>query len=301
MSEWKEAFRAMVFPWQCDHYGHMNARFYFDHFDDSSFQVYSVLDCPRSLLVEAGVQTVTGRNTVSFIEELTAGTQLVTTVAVTRVGNRSVTFTHRMHNAETGQLCATNVGTEVFFNPVTRKSADMPDSMRERLTALLVETNEEAPRPAASTDAGDADDPPRGHWHDTHRGLVVPWRCDHFGHLNARWYAHHFDDAGFHLFSMAGVDFPRLLEQNIALVTVQSSLTYVRETLPGTLFVIRSGFSHVGTKSAAHLHRFYNVETNEVHATMESTDVAFDLEARKAVPLLDAARETLLANRVDPS
>ena len=54
MSEWKEAFRAMVFPWQCDHYGHMNARFYFDHFDDSSFQVYSVLDCPRSLLVEAG-------------------------------------------------------------------------------------------------------------------------------------------------------------------------------------------------------------------------------------------------------
>ena len=48
MSNWKETHRAMVFPWNCDHYGHMNARFYFHHFDDSAFQVYSVLDCPAA-------------------------------------------------------------------------------------------------------------------------------------------------------------------------------------------------------------------------------------------------------------
>jgi len=31
------------------------------------------------------------------------------------------------------------------------------------------------------------------------RGVVHPWYCDTFGHMNVRWYSHFFDDAAFHL------------------------------------------------------------------------------------------------------
>lgn len=41
--------------------------------------------------------------------------------------------------------------------------------------------------------------------YEVYRGVVFPWQCDHFGHMNVRWYAHHFDDGGFHLWTMAGV------------------------------------------------------------------------------------------------
>ena len=35
-------------------------------------------------------------------------------------------------------------------------------------------------------------------WVETNRAVVFPWHCDHFGHMNGRWYAPIFDDAGFH-------------------------------------------------------------------------------------------------------
>ena len=76
-------------------------------------------------------------------------------------------------------------------------------TLRGHLSALLVETEEEPHPQAASANASTP-----GSWHEVHRALVFPWRCDHFGHMNARWYGHHFDDGGFHLFAMAGVDVP---------------------------------------------------------------------------------------------
>ena len=117
--------------------------------------------------------------------------------------------------------------------------------------------------------------------------------------MNARWYAHHFDDGGFHLFSMAGVPVAALQARDVALVTAQIEINYVKEMSPGDLFVIRSGFVHVGNKSARHLHRMYNAETGELHATMEAVDVAFDMTTRKAVTIPDEVRAALLDNLVD--
>ena len=34
-------------------------------------------------------------------------------------------------------------------------------------------------------------------WRETYRGIVFPAHCDHLGHMNARFYADPFDDAGF--------------------------------------------------------------------------------------------------------
>lgn len=34
------------------------------------------------------------------------------------------------------------------------------------------------------------------------RGVVHPWYCDNFGHMNVRWYSHFFDDAAFHLWPL---------------------------------------------------------------------------------------------------
>lgn len=298
MSQWKETHRGLVFPWNCDNYGHMNVRFYWDHFDDSAFQTWTAIGCPPELFHTSGLHFVTGRNTVSYASEMRAGTLFVVTAGLTRVGNKSVTFTHRMHNTETGELCASMTGTEVMFDPKTRRAEEIPADIRERLNELLIET-EDDPHPATTGTRLTIDT--SGPWHEVHRGLVFPWRCDHFGHMNARWYGHHFDDGGFHLFSMAGVDVADLQAQNIALVTLQTDLTYVREMTAGTLFVIRSGFSHVGTKSAKHIHCLFNVANLELCATMEAVDVAFDMEVRKAVPLPDNIRAGLLDNLVAPN
>ena len=48
-----------------------------------------------------------------------------------------------MYNVDTGVLCATQDSVEVFFDPETRTSAPMPDDIRERIAANLVDLDKD--------------------------------------------------------------------------------------------------------------------------------------------------------------
>ena len=51
--------------------------------------------------------------------------------SLTRLGTKSLTYTQRMTNAETGNLLATQDAVEVIFDPELRKAAEMPGELRE--------------------------------------------------------------------------------------------------------------------------------------------------------------------------
>jgi acyl-CoA thioester hydrolase len=138
MAEWKELVRGVVFPWNCDHLGHMNVRWYAHHFDDAGFHMWSINNIPQSDLHDRGVYVVVAQIKIEFVSEMKAGELLVVKGGFSRVGNKSVTHVMRMINADTGRLTATQESVEVFFNPETRKSAPMPDDIRARLSAGLV-------------------------------------------------------------------------------------------------------------------------------------------------------------------
>ena len=67
-----------------------------------------------------------------------AGELFVIKSAFIHVGNRSLRHLARMFNADTGVLCATQETVEVFFDPMARKSAPMPDVIRDKLLPHVV-------------------------------------------------------------------------------------------------------------------------------------------------------------------
>ena len=138
MAEWRETCRAVVFPWHCDHFGHMNVRWYAHHFDDAGFHLWTVAGIPQSELRAAGVSMVVARNQLDFKHELVAGELFYVQSAFVHLGNRSLSHLGRMYNADTHVLCATQRSVEVFFDPETRKSAPMPDSVRRVVAANLI-------------------------------------------------------------------------------------------------------------------------------------------------------------------
>ena len=143
MAEWKELFRGVVFPWNCDHIGNMNVRWYAHHFDDAGFHLWTVGNVPHVELHKRGVFVVVAQIKIDYISEMKAGDLLVVKGWFSRVGTKSITHNMRMFNADTGTLTATQECVEVFFNPETRKSAPMPEDIRERLTAGLVSLDDE--------------------------------------------------------------------------------------------------------------------------------------------------------------
>lgn len=134
---------------------------------------------------------------------------------------------------------------------------------------------------------------------ELYRSVVFPWHCDHIGHMNVRWYAHHFDDAGFHLWTVAGVSQKSLHESGTSLVVAQITIDYVREMKAGDLMLIRGGFTHVGNKSVRHHLRMYDADTDELRATQDTVEVFFDPVARRSAVMPGPCRERLTAALAD--
>ena len=138
MAKWMETHRSVVHPWYCDHIGHMNVRFYGHFFDDAGFHIWNMVDGAHAAMKKNGVGIVVAKTTNDFLREANAGELLIINSGFTRLGNKSLTYTQRMTNAENGALIATQDAVEVFFDLKARKSTDMPNEIRAILKENLV-------------------------------------------------------------------------------------------------------------------------------------------------------------------
>ena len=146
MGNWVETNRGVVLPCHCDQFGHFNVRFYAHAFDDATFHLWSRSGVDQPSLLAQGIAMVTARNTVNFLEELTAGDLFVIRSGVTRVGGKSVRHLHKMHDANSGSLCATMESVDVFFDTEARASRAMPEELRAALSARCLSEAEQEER-----------------------------------------------------------------------------------------------------------------------------------------------------------
>ncbi len=123
------------------------------------------------------------------------------------------------------------------------------------------------------------------------RGVVHPWHHDIFGHMNVRHYAPFFDDASFHFYAVLGLSLEAMLaDHGVHVVTARAETNFRRELKAGDLFVIDGAVKRLGTRSVTLFLRMLHVETAEVHATYEITEVFFDPGTRQSAPMPEAVR-----------
>ena len=138
MTDFVEVNRVVVFPWHCDQFGHMNIRWYAHHFDDASFHLWSKYGVDLNELMKTGFHTVVAQTKTDLKKESTAGDLLVVDAAFTHVGTKSIGMHLRLHNANTGDLCATQDVVEVYFDANTRTSAPLPPEIRAKIEPAVV-------------------------------------------------------------------------------------------------------------------------------------------------------------------
>ena len=131
-------FRGVVYPWQCDHMGHMNVMWYTGRFDEATWQLFGHIGLTPSYMREhkrgmAGLQQDT-----SYKRELMAGDLIVIRSQVLEMREKVIRFYHEMFNAENGEIAATTMLTAVHTNRETRKSCAFPESAVEQGRQLVV-------------------------------------------------------------------------------------------------------------------------------------------------------------------
>ncbi len=132
MSEWKTTYRGIVYPWHCDHMGHMNVMWYTSKFDEACWQLLSMLGLNVSRFQQDGTAMAAVEQHIQYKRELHAGDAVTIQSALLEVKDKSIHMLHKMVDDTSGQLAATTVVVGVHIDAVIRKAIRLPEDVREK-------------------------------------------------------------------------------------------------------------------------------------------------------------------------
>lgn len=119
----------------------------------------------------------------------------------------------------------------------------------------------------------------------TYKGVVYPWECDFFDHMNTQFYVAKFDAAAHQFFGEMGMDRMFLETEKKGMVAVDQRIQYSKELVSGDLVFIESTLQEVRDKAIRFKHRLINQMNGEVAAEAEYISVFIDLKTRRAIEI----------------
>jgi acyl-CoA thioester hydrolase len=123
-------YRGTVYPWQCDHVGHMNIMWYVGKFDEANWNLFARIGLTPSYLRQSGRGMAAVQQTISYKREMLAGDVVEITSELLEIGTKSIRFRHEMRNAETGEVAAICETTGVHIDRQARKAVPFDDDIR---------------------------------------------------------------------------------------------------------------------------------------------------------------------------
>ena len=124
-------YRGTVYPWQCDHVGHMNIMWYVGKFDEANWNLFARLGLTPSYLRESGRGMAAVQQTVTYKRELPAGDIVEVRSRLLEIRDKSIRFLHEMRNAETGEIAAACEFVGVHMDRQARKSTPFAPAIRD--------------------------------------------------------------------------------------------------------------------------------------------------------------------------
>jgi acyl-CoA thioester hydrolase len=130
-------YRGVVYPWHCDHMGHMNVMWYVGKFDEATWQLMSSVGLTPAVMRDGGTGMVAVEQHIAYKRELVAGDVLSIHSSLLEVKDKVLRFTHEMRNDATGDVAATTVLVGVHLDVNSRKASPIAPAIVERARALL--------------------------------------------------------------------------------------------------------------------------------------------------------------------
>ncbi len=130
-------YRGTVYPWQCDHVGHMNIMWYVGKFDEANWNLFARLALTLSYLRQSHCGMAAVQQNIGYKRELLAGDIIEIHSQLLELRDKSIRFVHEMRNAETGEIAAICEITGVHMDRAVRKAVPFPDAIRDALSRHL--------------------------------------------------------------------------------------------------------------------------------------------------------------------
>jgi acyl-CoA thioester hydrolase len=130
-------YRGTVFPWHCDHMGHMNIMHYVGKFDEANWNLFAALGVTPSYLRRGDRGMAGVQQNISYKRELMAGDLVEVRSHVLEMRDKVVHFIHEMYNTETGEIASACEITAVHLDRHLRKACAFSPEIRATAAKLL--------------------------------------------------------------------------------------------------------------------------------------------------------------------
>lgn len=137
MSDLLITYRGAVYPWHCDHMGHMNVMWYVGKFDEGTWNLVHRLGITPTYLQgnQRGMAAVDQH--IQYKRELKAGDVITVRSQVLELHERKIRFRHEMVNDDTGDVAAVTTLVGVHMDTQTRKACAFPPELVERVQRFM--------------------------------------------------------------------------------------------------------------------------------------------------------------------
>jgi len=132
-------YRGTIYPWHCDHIGHMNVMWYVGKFDEATWHLLASAGLTGKRMREEGFGMVAVEQRIEYKRELLAGDLITIRSWFQEVREKSLLFVHEMTNEETQEVAARTFLTGVCLDTKTRKARPLPADVQERIASSPLE------------------------------------------------------------------------------------------------------------------------------------------------------------------
>lgn len=132
-----ETYRGTVYPWQCDHMGHMNVMWYTGKFDEATWQILAHIGLTLNYMKTQNKLAAAVRQEIDYKREVMAGSVIKIQTRILEMRGKVIKYCHEMINLENDEVVAISIITGVHMDGATHKACPVPDDILKRGLDLI--------------------------------------------------------------------------------------------------------------------------------------------------------------------
>ncbi len=297
-----EVWRGGVNTWECDEMGHMNVRFYVTRAMEGLIGLAAELGMPHAFSPSAVSTLLVREQHIRFLREARPPAALHMQASVIEMGESDARLLLVLIHSATGEPAATFQTLVSHVTPHDGRAFPWSKTVRARAAGLTTKVPDHAAARSVSLDPFETTASlARADQLDLvsiSAGGVLAGDCDVFGRMSLDGFIGRVSDGIPRLVSKmrgAVVEHAETRPERVGGAVLEYRLVYLDWPRAGDRVVIRSGLAGVDSRTQRMVHWMLDPNTGKPWGVSEAVAVTLDLDARKIVPISDAARAAMTA------
>ena len=132
-----QTYSGTIYPWHCDHMGHMNVQFYVAKFDEAVWVFFSLLGLTAMYLRENKRGMVALEQHINYYKEVLAGDVIYIETEIVEMKEKTIRIRHTMFNLENKEKVSETTVTGLHIDTEFRKSMPLPEFVNNNIQVLI--------------------------------------------------------------------------------------------------------------------------------------------------------------------